>query len=243
MSLEDSSVEPSEAGGGLSFLAGAVISCIQGHPVPFLCLTGVKLGSNWDLLKLPHASPTTSLQLHTGPGWIWCMSSSTSMADSCLGAGRPPPPPPHTHHTHNTAMFDSWVKVGLTQNTRAGTGERGGETSTTRSRAPEFVLVSPDRPPPVADVVQPLAAAGHVADVPVLQDGEAEDVLQQLARQVGELLVARLGGNPIEALLRGSGYRRRHLFCLPTITSLCRPRPLMAQGAGPEAGCAARGGL
>ena len=192
-------------------------------------------------MKLAHASPTTSLQLHTGPGWIWCMSSSTSMADSCLGAGRAPPHThtPHTPHSHVRVLGESGID---TKHTRKNRGEGGGETSTTRSRAPEFVLVSPDRPPPVADVVQPLAAAGHVADVPVLQDGEAEDVLQQLARQVGELLVARLGGNPIEALLRGSGYRRRHLFCLPTITSLCRPRPLMAQGAGPGAGCAARGG-
>lgn len=39
--------------------------------------------------------------------------------------------------------------------------------------APEFVLVSPDLSPSVANIVQPLAAAGNVTNVDILQHREA----------------------------------------------------------------------
>lgn len=39
--------------------------------------------------------------------------------------------------------------------------------------APEFVLVPPDLSPSVANIVQPLAAAGNVTNVDILQHREA----------------------------------------------------------------------
>lgn len=72
-----------------------------------------------------------------------------------------------------------------------------GRNNTLNITAPEFVLMSPDLPPSVADVVQPLAAAGHVTNVDMLQHREAQDVFEQLGRQVGQSFSVGLGNNPI----------------------------------------------
>ena len=63
--------------------------------------------------------------------------------------------------------------------------------------APEFILVSPDLSPSVANVLQPLAAAGHVANVVMFEGREAQDVFEQLGRQVGQFFSLVLGNNPI----------------------------------------------
>lgn len=47
-----------------------------------------------------------------------------------------------------------------------------------QNTAPEFVLVSPDLSSSMANVVQPLAAAGHVTNVDMLEDREAQDVFE-----------------------------------------------------------------
>lgn len=46
-----------------------------------------------------------------------------------------------------------------------------------RLRSPEFVLVSPDLPAAVTHFTKPLAAAGHVRNVEVVQHGVTQDVL------------------------------------------------------------------
>lgn len=91
--------------------------------------------------------------------------------------------------------------------------------------------MSPDLPPSVADVVEPLAATGNIANVDVLEDGEAQDVFEQLGRQVGQLFREGLVGNAVYFGLPLSRYRRRHFYCLPDYL-MPKPRPLMAQGAG-----------
>lgn len=60
------------------------------------------------------------------------------------------------------------------------------EEITPKNLAPEFVLVSPDLSPSMAYVVQPLAAAGNVINVDMFEDREAQDVFEQLSRQVGQ---------------------------------------------------------
>lgn len=57
--------------------------------------------------------------------------------------------------------------------------------------------MSPDLPPSVANVVQPLAAAGNVTNVDMFEDGEAQDVLEQLGRQVGQFLGPGVGNYPV----------------------------------------------
>lgn len=57
--------------------------------------------------------------------------------------------------------------------------------------------MSPDLPPSMANVVQPLAAAGHVTNVDMFEDREAQDVFEQLGRQVGQSFGLGLGNNPI----------------------------------------------
>lgn len=89
--------------------------------------------------------------------------------------------------------------------------------------------MSPDLPPPVADVVEPLAATGNIANVDVLEDREAQDVLEQLGRQVGQFLREGLVGNPVYSGVPLFRRRRRHFYCLPDYL-MSKPRPLMAQG-------------
>lgn len=57
--------------------------------------------------------------------------------------------------------------------------------------------MSPDLPPAMAHIVEPLAAAGHIANVDVLKDGEAQDVFEQLGRQVGQFFRQGLVGNAV----------------------------------------------
>lgn len=96
----------------------------------------------------------------------------------------------------------------------------GAETPTKRRvkiTAPEFVLVSPDLSPSVADVVEPLAAAGHITNVDSIEDREAQDVFEQLRGQVGEFFRQGLVGNSIYFGVPLSRYRRRHFYCLPRL--------------------------
>lgn len=96
----------------------------------------------------------------------------------------------------------------------------GAETPTERRVkiiAPEFVLVSPDLSPSVADVVEPLAAAGHITNVDSIEDREAQDVFEQLRGQVGEFFRQGLVGNPIYFGVPLSRDRRRHFYCLPRL--------------------------
>lgn len=95
--------------------------------------------------------------------------------------------------------------------------------------------MSPDLPPSVAHVVEPLAATGHVANVDVLKDREAQDVFEHLRWQLGQFLRVGLGGNAVYFGVSISRYRRRHFYCLPDYL-MHKPRPLMAQGAGRRAG-------
>lgn len=44
---------------------------------------------------------------------------------------------------------------------------------------PEFVLVRPNLPPAVAHVTQPLARAGNVANVEMVQNRKAQYILEQ----------------------------------------------------------------
>lgn len=57
--------------------------------------------------------------------------------------------------------------------------------------------MSPDLPPSVAHVVEPLAATGNIANVDVLKDGEAQDMFKQLGRQVGQFFREGLVGNAV----------------------------------------------
>lgn len=83
--------------------------------------------------------------------------------------------------------------------------------------APEFVLVPPDLSPSVANIVQPLAAAGNVTNVDILQHREAQNVFEQFGREVGQCFSLGVGGNSIQSWFPLSSYSCRHLYCLPRL--------------------------